>query len=306
MDFAVIGSMAGIGFLALCFGAFLGYAAKKFHVPVDPRVEQVEDVLPGANCGACAFAGCAGYAKAVVEGKAAVDACTPGGEAVAKAIAGILGVEAGASTAMIAVLKCRGDIQLARDAYIYEGIHDCGAAKLVQGGPKACPNGCIGLGTCVEACPFDAMAMGENGLPNIFRDKCTGCGACVVICPNDVLELMPAKDHVWIACNNNYSGKLVKEVCGTGCIACRLCVKECPFDAITFDNNLAHIDYEKCKNCEICVVVCPTGTINTKKSGEILNDSPKVRAAREKKKAKEKEKKLAEANAVKDSAAKDE
>lgn len=290
MDLTVIGSMVGIGFLALCFGAFLGFAAKKFHVPVDPRVEQVEAALPGANCGGCSFAGCSGYAKAVVEGKAPVDACAPGGAELAKAIAEILGVDASESKAMIAALKCRGGKNRARDAYQYEGIQDCRAAKLVQGGPKSCPNGCIGLGTCVEACPFDAMAMDEEDLPIIFRDKCTGCGACVAVCPNNVLELMPAEDDVWIACNNVYSGKLVKQVCDTGCIGCQKCVKECPFDAITFDNNLAHIDYEKCKNCQICVVVCPTATIHTKKSGEILNNAPKVREAYEKKKAKEKEK----------------
>lgn len=294
MDLTLLGSILEIGFLALCFGAFLGFAAKKFHVPVDPRVEQVENVLPGANCGACGYPGCAGFAKAVVEGEAPITGCIPGGESVTSAIAGILGVEAGASTPMIAVLKCRGGSERAFDAFEYEGIKDCIAAKLVQGGPKACPNACIGLGTCVEECPFDAMAMGEDDLPIIFRDKCTGCGACVQVCPNDVLELMPIEDHVWIACNNVYKGKLVRQVCETGCIACQRCVRECPFDAITFDNNLAHIDYEKCKNCQICVVVCPTGTIHTKKSGEIMNDAPKVRAAREKKKAKEKAKKKAE------------
>ncbi len=294
MDLTLLGSILEIGFLALCFGAFLGFAAKKFHVPVDPRVEQVEDVLPGANCGACGYPGCSGFAKAVVEGEAPIAGCIPGGEGVTSAISSILGVEAGASTATIAVLKCRGGKNHAVDAYEYEGIRDCQAAVLIQGGPKACPNGCIGLGTCVEACPFDAMAMGADDLPVVFRDKCTGCGACVTVCPNDVLELMPTADHVWIACNNVYSGKEVKQVCETGCIACQRCVKECPFDAITFENNLAHIDYEKCKNCQICVVVCPTGTIHTKKSGEILNDAPKVRAAQEKKKAREKEKKKAE------------
>jgi len=294
MDLTFLGSILELGFMALCFGAFLGFAAKKFHVAVDPRVEQVEEVLPNANCGACGFPGCSGFAKAVVGGIAPVSGCTPGGAEVASAVANILGKEAAETTPMIAVLKCRGGSTRAKDAFTYEGIRDCNAAVLIQNGPKLCPNACIGLGTCVEACPFDAIKMGDDDLPIINRDNCTGCGACVVVCPKDVLELMPSEDHVWIACNNKYPGKLVKSACETGCIACQRCVKECPFDAITFDNNLAHIDYEKCKNCQICVVVCPTGTIHTKKSGEILNDAPKVRAGYEKKKVKEKAAKAAQ------------
>ena len=298
MDITFFGSIIELGLMALIFGAFLGFAAKKFAIEVDPRVEKVESVLPGMNCGACGYPGCTGFAKAVVEGKAPVNGCVPGGAAVATAIGEITGADVGASVKKIAVLKCRGGANRAKDKIEYDGIRDCRSAALVMGGPKACPNGCIGMGTCVEACPFDAITMNEEDLlPDISTDKCTGCGACVEACPVDVLELMPLKNDVWVACNNIYPGKLVKGVCETGCIGCKICEKNCPVDAIKVENNLAHIDYEKCTSCQICVVVCPTGTIHSKKSGEVSNDAPRIRAAIERRKAKEKEKKLAAAKA---------
>jgi len=291
MDLTFVGSIVELGFFALLFGAFLGFAAKKFAVEVDPRIEEVEECLPGANCGACGYPGCAGFAKAVVEGKASPNGCIPGGPEVALNVSKIVGGEVGESVKMIATLKCRGGSERARDKFEYRGVHDCRAAALIMDGFKACPNGCLGLGTCAEECPFDAITMSDDNLPVIDPEKCTGCGVCVEVCPKDVLELMPAEKHVWIACNNIYKGKLVKQVCDTGCIGCRICEKECPVNAITVENNLAHIDYEKCTNCQICVVVCPTGTIHSSKSGEILNDAPKIRAAIERKKAKQAEKK---------------
>ncbi|MCK5833957.1 Fe-S cluster domain-containing protein [bacterium] len=294
MDLNFLGTVIELGFLALMFGAFLGFAAKKFAVEVDERVEKVGSVLPNANCGACGYpGGCSGFAKAVVSGEAAVNACIPGGSAVASAIAEILGTEAGNSVKVVAALKCRGGKSRAKDKYQYDGIHDCRAAVLVTDGPKLCPNACIGLGTCAEVCPFDAITMGPEDLPIISDAKCTGCGACISACPKGVLELIPLKNQVWVACNNILPGKNVKNACETGCIACRLCEKNCPVNAITIENNLAHIDYSKCTNCQICVVVCPTGTIHTKKSGEVSNDAPKIRAALERKKAKEKERKKA-------------
>jgi len=291
MDLNFLGSILELGFLALLFGAFLGFAAKKFAVEVDPRIEEIESILPGANCGACGYPGCAGFAKAVVEGKASPDGCIPGGAETAKMVSEILGTEAGEKVKMIATLKCRGGNQRAKKKFEYEGINECRAASLVQSGPLVCPDGCIGLGSCMEACPFDAITMSDEDLPVINPEKCTGCGVCIEVCPKNVLELMPEKKHVWIACNNTQKGALTRKGCDTGCIGCMRCVKECPKDAITVENNLAHIDYDKCINCQICVVVCPTGTIHTKKSGEILNDAPKIRAAYEKKKAREKEKK---------------
>ncbi len=293
MDLNFFGSFIELGLLALLFGAFLGFAAKKFAVEVDERVEQVEAVLPNANCGACGMPGCSAYARDVVAGKAPVNACIPGGPAVSAAICRILGAEAQVSVKTIARLKCRGGNNRAKDKFQYDGILDCRAAVLVADGPKMCPNGCIGLGTCAEVCLFDAITMGEDGLPIISPEECTGCGACVKACPKKVLELIPAKNQVWVACNNKLPGKFVKEACETGCIACRLCEKNCPVSAIIFEDNLARIDYSKCNNCQICVVVCPTGTIHTNKSGEITNDAPKVRAALERKKAKEAEAKEA-------------
>ena len=301
MNLTLLGSIIELSLLALVFGAFLGFAAKKFAVKTDPRVEKVESVLPNANCGACGFPGCSGFAKAVVAGNAPVDGCIPGGAAVASAIADILGAKVGEQVKMVAALKCRGGVHRAVDKFEYDGIQDCRAAAIVMDGPKACPNGCIGLGTCAEVCPFDAITMNEENLPEISTEKCTGCGVCVEACPKDVLELMPLKNKVWVACNNEYPGKSVKQVCETGCIGCKLCEKNCPVDAIKVEGNLAHIDYEKCTSCQICVVVCPTGTILTSKSGEVLNDAPRVRAAFERKKAKEK---LAKAEAKKNNSKK--
>lgn len=289
MDPNIISSVIVLGFFALMFGVFLGVASKKFAVKEDPRVEKIAEILPGANCGVCGFAGCDGFAKAVVDSKASVNACIPGGSEIANLIGEILGKAVDEKVKNVVVLKCRGGKERAVQKYKYDGIRDCRAGALILDGPIACPNGCIGLGTCEAVCPFDAIHMGLEELPIVDFEKCTGCGVCVEACPKDVLELMPLKNHVWIACNNTQKGALVKSVCQTGCIGCQKCAKECPTQAITIENNLAHIDYKKCTNCQICVVVCPTMTIHTKKSGEVLNDAPKVRETLERKKIKEKE-----------------
>ncbi len=268
MDYTIIGSVTQLGLFGLAFGAGLAIAAKKFAVEVDPRVTQVEDVLPSANCGACGYPGCSGFAKAVVEGEAPITGCIPGGPECASQIADILGKEAGATVKMVAVCTCGGGENAAL-AYDYDGIKDCRAATNVAGGPKACPFGCLGLGSCAEACPFDAIKM-EEGLPVVDFEKCTACGVCVNVCPRDLMQLVPDKKKVHVGCESTWKGKDVKSVCKVGCIGCMMCVKNCPASAIDFENNLAKINYDKCINCGVCVAKCPTNAIYDRWSGRVL------------------------------------
>jgi electron transport complex protein RnfB len=251
--------LGGLGCLA---ALGLGAASAKFHVEVDPRVEQLEGVLPGVNCGACGYAGCNALARALSEGKAPANACVPGGAEVAKAVARILGVEAGARVKQIAVVHCKGARGIAGDKGVYTGVPDCRAAALVGGGPKLCDHGCMGLGSCERSCPFDAIHVGPDGLAHVDRAKCTGCGNCVEACPKNIIDLMPEDEYVYIRCSNPHKGKAVTEVCSRGCIGCRRCEKTCPFNAISMDRDLAKIHPDKCTSCGLCAPVCPTGNID--------------------------------------------
>ncbi len=264
MDYSIVGALAELGFFGLLFGAGLGIAAKKFSVEVDPRVEKIIEALPSANCGACGFPGCSGYAKAVVAQTAPVNACIPGGGAVASQISSILGVAAtNAAEPKVAVCSCNGG-KRAFDKFEFEGIGDCRAVKLVAGGQKTCPHGCLGFGNCAKVCPFGALTMGDDNLPLVDFDKCTGCGICVRECPNAVMKLVPKSLSVFVACNSTNSGVFVKKACETGCIGCMMCQRNCPESAITITNNLASIDATKCTGCGICISVCPTKTILSK------------------------------------------
>ena len=263
MEYVFWGSMIELAFFGLLFGIGLALAAKKFAVEVDPRVEKVLEILPNANCGACGYPGCSGFAKAVVAGEVPVTGCPVGGQSVAEKIASILGVEVGEVEPMVAVAACNGGIR-AKDKYEYDGIEDCRAAMVMGGGPKLCSYGCIGLGTCVEACPFDALSMGPLGVPVTDFDKCTGCGICVDVCPTGVMKLVPKSQPVFVACNSKDPGVFVRKACETGCISCFLCQKNCPKQAIKVVNNLAEIDYDKCDACGICIMVCPTKVILNK------------------------------------------
>jgi len=263
MEYAIIGALLELAFFGLLFGIGLGIASKKFAVEVDPRVERVMNVLPNANCGACGYPGCSGFARGVVAGEASISGCIPGGGECTDAIAEILGVSAESAEPVVAVCACNGGSR-SKDKFIYEGIADCRAAKLVAGGHKMCPFSCIGFGTCVEACPFDAIYMGDDGLPIVDFEKCTGCGICVKICPNGVMKLVLKSQSIFVACNSMNKGPFVKKVCGSGCIGCMLCQRNCPENAISVEDNLAEIDSEKCTACGVCISVCPTNTILNK------------------------------------------
>ena len=261
MESVVAKSMVALTAMAAIFGAVLAIASRIFAVYRDPRVEQILEALPGANCGACGYAGCSGYAEAAVAAGAIPALCPPGGADVAKTVADILGAEAGEHVRMVAVVHCKGGNTNSVQRLAYDGITDCRAAALVGGNPKACVFGCLGLGTCEAVCPFDAVTLDDEGVVSIERDKCTGCGNCVIACPVDIIELASVDMKVHIRCSSRDKGKKAKSVCQVACIACQLCVKRCPVEAIHMDGDLAVIDYAKCTNCGICAAVCPTGAI---------------------------------------------
>lgn len=260
MESVVARSIIALSSMAAIFGAVLAVASKVFAVHRDPRVEKLVEVLPGANCGACGYPGCQGYAEAAVrEGVAPV--CPPGGSDVAEKVAEILGSEVGEVVPKVAVVHCRGGVTNAVQRLEYEGIHDCRAAALISGGSKACIFGCLSLGTCRDVCPFDAVTLDEDGIVHIDNRKCTGCGNCVEACPVNIIELVSVDMKVHIRCSSHDKGKKAKSVCEVACISCQLCVKKCPTEAISMVDDLAVVDYGKCTNCGICAAVCPTGAI---------------------------------------------
>lgn len=254
-------SLLSMGGLGILLASGLGFASKTFKVERDERIDQIEEALPGANCGACGYAGCANFAEGVVNGDANVDGCPVGGEKIAQAIASIMGMEASAGEKQVAQVLCSGGWKETQRPAEYRGVQTCSAANIVCGGTKSCQYGCLGLGECAEVCPFDAIEMSENGLPVIDPDKCTGCGKCVLACPRNIITLAPLSSRNHIRCSSHDKGKLVRKICEVGCIGCGICARTCPVDAITMENNLAVIDYSKCINCGLCAEKCPTGTI---------------------------------------------
>ncbi len=247
-----MGALAGLG---------LGVAAKKFAVEVDARLQEVIEALPGINCGACGYAGCRPCAEAINDGSTGVNACPVGGNQTVQSLAMIMGVEALESVSQVARIFCTGGVEEARRSFEYQGLDDCNASVLVSGGGKACVFGCLGLGSCVTACPYDAMYMNTNGIPIVIDDKCTGCTLCAPACPKDLIQMIPAESDIQILCNSTHKGSQVKKVCTVGCIACDICVKICPYEAIQVTAFLAEIDQDLCTNCGLCVAKCPDDTI---------------------------------------------
>ena len=246
-----------LGALGLVFGILLAIAGKVFAVETDPREEQVRGCLAGANCGACGYPGCDGYAAAVVKGEAPVNACVPGGAAAAKAIGEIMGVDAGEGERFVAFVRCAGAKGLTAEKYEYQGLPSCLAAtRLPGGGAKVCSVGCLGCGDCAAVCPFNAMEV-KDGVAVVNRDNCVGCMKCAEACPRDLIVKVPATSTDLVACNSTAKGAELRKFCEVGCIGCMLCKKECPADAIVIENNLAVIDYEKCVQCGHCSDICP-------------------------------------------------
>ncbi len=255
--------MAGMG---IFFAVFLLVSYKKLSVEEDPRIKQIEEILPGANCGACGFAGCAAYAEAIVLEGAEVNRCAPGGPDVAKKIAELMGVQVEVKEAPVAHLMCQGSRDVAVQRSVYVGEPSCRIEDFTTKGDKACTYGCLGLGDCVRACPFDAMYMGEDGLPKIIEEKCTGCGICVEECPRDILALVPRDQKTFVACVNKDKGAISRKVCKVSCIACGLCVKKAPEGSMELKNNLAVIlDYKQVDTkSEEVYAACPTKAIELK------------------------------------------
>jgi Na+-translocating ferredoxin:NAD+ oxidoreductase RNF subunit RnfB len=248
----------------------LAIADRFFQVQVDPRQAQLEEVLPRANCGSCGYAGCAGYAEALAKGEAAGNLCSPGGPDVAKKIAAVLGNAVAEFTPRVAVVKCQGGRQNTSHRFRYVGEPDCRAATGTQFGQATCPYGCLGLGTCVRACPFDAMVTdAETGLPRVLEDRCTACGTCASVCPKNIIEILPKDRYVHVLCRNQDPGRATRQVCKVGCIACKMCEKACPVEggAVHVKGNLAAVDMATCISCGKCVRVCPANCIGDFRRG---------------------------------------
>lgn len=249
-----------LGVMGALFGGVLAIASKVFAVKVDERLPKLTEALPGANCGGCGFAGCGAYAQAVLDGKAPIGLCAAGGAEAAKKMSEVMGVQAVEVEKTVAMVKCRGKNHLAKG--VYDGIADCRSAMFVTGnGPTACPSGCLGFGTCVSVCKFDAIHIVE-GVARVDADKCTGCMQCVQVCPRKVIVPVSYHADIIVACSNRERGALTRKVCDVGCIGCHLCERQCDYDAIHVLHNLATIDYNKCVSCGRCAAVCPRHLIS--------------------------------------------
>ncbi len=247
--------------VGLFVGVFLSVAGKKFAVEVDEREDKILAVLPGANCGGCGQAGCAAMAHAIVTGAAPVNGCPVGGEPVAEKIAAIMGQEVSAEEPKVAFVKCAGTCTKAKEKSNYTGLMGCKMLNMTPGGgPKACQYGCLGGGTCVSVCAFDAIHI-IDGVAKVDPDKCKACGKCIENCPRHMIELKPKKNKFAVECSSKDKGPAVMKVCEAGCIGCGLCEKNCPKDAIHVVDNIAHIDYDKCVSCSLCAQKCPKKVI---------------------------------------------
>ena len=259
---AILLAMVVVGGTGLLIAILLGIASEKFKVPVDEKEVAIRAELPGNNCGGCGYAGCDALAKAIAAGEADCGACPVGGAPVAAKIAAIMGEEAGESVHEVAFVKCGGDCEKAKQEYEYHGLNDCVMMNMMQaGGPKGCNYGCLGEGTCVKACPFDAIHI-VNGVAVVDKEACKACGKCIAACPKHLIEIVPYDQKHLVKCNSQDKGKAVMQACTAGCIGCKMCEKACKFEAVTVENNIAHIDYEKCKDCGACAVKCPKKVIS--------------------------------------------
>ncbi len=246
--------------IGLIAGLILSVASIVFAVPVDEKQEAVRACLPGANCGACGFSGCDGYAKALAEGSAEIGLCSPGGADVAEECAQILGKSASAVVKKVALVRCAGHHDNVAVKMEYEGVPTCQAVSMMYAGDSACAYGCLGYGDCAAACPEHAISI-CNGLATVNDALCVGCGICAKACPKGVIAIVPADQSHHVLCVNKDKGAQTRLVCKTGCIGCMKCQKTCEFGAITVTDNHASIDYSKCTGCGKCAGVCPVKAI---------------------------------------------
>ncbi len=252
-----------VSVIGLLLGLGLAIASVVFAVPVDEKEVAVRECLPGANCGACGFTGCDGYAAALAKGETAeCNLCTPGGNDTAKAIAEVMGLEAGKITPMVAAVMCQGNKMNVEEKLEYSGVHSCKIATQLFGGPKNCVYGCIGFGDCVEVCPYEAIFICD-GVARINPDKCRACKKCIKSCPRGLIDLFPLDTtKAAVLCKNHAKGGETRKQCKSGCIGCMKCVKICPVDAVKVDKFCATVDYDKCIGCGKCHAECPVGAID--------------------------------------------
>ncbi len=256
-----------VGVTGLIIGLFLGIANKKLAVSTDEREAKVRELLPGNNCGGCGYAGCDALAMAIVKGRAPANACPVGGSKVSTMIGYIMGRPKNENKLekKVAFVKCQGTCDRAKEKYNYYGEYDCRKAALAPGGSrKVCEYGCLGYGSCVSVCKFDAISIVDS-VAVVDKEKCRACGKCVEACPKGLIELIPYKNKYAVVCSTKEKGKAVKEGCQTGCIGCGVCKKVCERGAIVIKDNLARIDYEKCTGCGKCSEKCPVGAITKQK-----------------------------------------
>jgi len=251
-----------LGGLGAFFGIVIAVFSKAFAAPQDERLLQIIEALPNVNCGGCGYAGCSAFAYSLLDGKSPVNGCPVGGNKLANEIAKILGVETKNDTPMVAKVKCSGHTENTKTKYLYDGISDCISANKLAGGDRVCTYACIGLGTCAERCPFNAISI-VDGVAKISEEKCTACKRCVSICPKNVIELVPKRTAAFVSCNSQNKGPIVRQICDVGCIGCGICVKNCPEKVITMKDNLAKISRVGCINCGECIEKCPMNTIIT-------------------------------------------
>ncbi len=278
MSQILIYTIVSLVIIAAVAAVILYFIAQKFKVYEDPRIDQVEDALPAANCGGCGFAGCRNFAEALVKSDSFDGLyCPVGGNEVMAEVASILGREAVEQDPQVAVVRCNGRPEFRPHTNTYDGAMSCAVAHSLYSGEGGCPHGCLGCGDCVVVCNFDAIHMNaETGLPEVVDDHCTACNVCVIACPRDIIELRKKnkKDRkIFVSCINEEKGGVARKNCSVACIGCSKCFKVCPHDAITMNNNLAYIDPVKCRLCRKCVPECPTDAIL-----EINFPPPKVKA----------------------------
>lgn len=257
--FAVLIAVAVVAGIGLLIGLILAIASVVMAVPKDEKAEAVLELLPGANCGACGYSGCEGYAKALAKGEAKPGLCSPGGEACTEAIETLLGVK-GETIKKVAVVQCMGNCDNTSNKAEFQGINSCLAAHKIGSGITACSYGCLGMGDCVSVCMSDAITV-CNGVAIVDNDKCAGCGLCADACPRKLISIVPVKQQAVVRCSNHDKGAVAKKACKAACIGCMKCVKVCEAGAVKVTDFCATVDPEKCTGCGACVENCPCGCI---------------------------------------------
>ncbi|MFW6313896.1 MAG: RnfABCDGE type electron transport complex subunit B [Spirochaetota bacterium] len=273
-----------MGAIGLFFAIFLVFANSRFAVETDPKLDRVENALPGVNCGGCGYASCALYAEAIVEKDEELNLCVVGGAETTRDVARVMGVEVSGEQKekLVAVVFCQGDNEASKFPGVHKGIQDCAAAIYSQDVSKRCKYGCVGMGSCVKSCPFDAIHLSDGGIPFVDAEKCTACGNCVRACPRDLIELHPVSHNSFVYCKSQDPGPIARKVCSKACIACQICVKAAAKDenaeAVTMHNNLAVVTPEPYAAKPEYGTKCPTGAyasgINSIRKAEVLGHAP--------------------------------